>query len=155
MDVIEVGNSGKLKKKRKSRPGKRDRELLKAVKEEAPKEANPEFEKTEQWQFEVDYNDHFETPKLAYEHVLPWLQMQANCLGKSLDELIVYDPYFCQGKMVNFLKSLGIMQVINKNVDFYYIKLTKHGRSGAAREPSMRFVETGRPSRTKVLAFTI
>ena len=127
MGVTGVDHIDKKKKKRKSRPGKRDRDLLKAAKKEGEKDSPEAVESGngnkeiafERWQFEVDYNDHFETPKVAYEHVLPWLEMQATCLGKSLEQLVVYDPYFCQGKMVEFLKSLGVMRVINKNVDFY------------------------------------
>ena len=39
--------------------------------------------------------------------------------GKSLNDLIVYDPYYCQGSTVKFLKTLGIQLVINRNTDFY------------------------------------
>ena len=127
-----MDNTGdeKKKKKRKSRPGKRDRALLKAQKTavaDGPKilthdedqETNEECAPSSEWEFEVDYNDHFETPTIAYEHILPWLKMQAACLGKSLSELVVFDPYFCKGVMVEILKSLGVMKVINENVDFY------------------------------------
>ena len=39
--------------------------------------------------------------------------------GKPLSDLIVYDPYYCQGSMVGYLNSIGVQQVINRNSDFY------------------------------------
>ena len=60
------------------------------------------------WNFAVDYNDHFETPLVAYQDILPVLQNIAGRKGKSLHDLVVYDPYYCKGEMVKHLKSLGI-----------------------------------------------
>lgn len=34
-------------------------------------------------------------------------------------QLVVYDPYYCAGQMLSFLRDLGVLQVINKNRDFY------------------------------------
>ena len=56
------------------------------------------------WAFEVDYNDHFETPKKAYEDLLPFLSAiskQCTAAPKNLKELIVYDPYYCKGTVVS------------------------------------------------------
>jgi hypothetical protein len=33
--------------------------------------------------------------------------------------LVVYDPFYCAGQMVNYLHELGVMNVINRNRDFY------------------------------------
>ena len=74
---------------------------------------------TSDWAFKVDYNDHFETPRRAYEDLLPVLESLACALGKQRDELVIYDPYYCKGKMVSLLHSLGYTTVINKNIDFY------------------------------------
>lgn len=71
------------------------------------------------WKFAVDYNDHFETPQIAYEDLQPILQCIANALNKPIEDLIIYDPYFCQGGMIQMLKSLGFRNVINENRDFY------------------------------------
>lgn len=71
------------------------------------------------WAFPVDYNDHFETPLIAYEDVLIYLKSIAIKLSKSLDQLIVYDPYYCKGKMIQLLHSIGIKNIINRNRDFY------------------------------------
>ena len=60
------------------------------------------------WNFTVDYNDHFETPLVAYQDILPVLQSIADSKDKLLRDLVVYDPYYCKGQMVKHLQSLGI-----------------------------------------------
>ena len=71
------------------------------------------------WNFVVDYNDHFETPLVAYQDITPLLQRLAVALGKDPHELIIYDPYYCKGGMVGLLEQVGFPRVINKNRDFY------------------------------------
>ena len=71
------------------------------------------------WNFSVEYNDHFETPNEAYTDLMPVLTSVAEELGKSLEELIIYDPYYCDGRVVRILKQLGFRNVINANQDFY------------------------------------
>eukprot|EP00602_Paraphysomonas_sp_CaronLab_P001041 CAMPEP_0185033378 /NCGR_PEP_ID=MMETSP1103-20130426/22248_1 /TAXON_ID=36769 /ORGANISM="Paraphysomonas bandaiensis, Strain Caron Lab Isolate" /LENGTH=306 /DNA_ID=CAMNT_0027569617 /DNA_START=23 /DNA_END=943 /DNA_ORIENTATION=+ len=71
------------------------------------------------WDFEVDYNDHFETPLQAYVDLLPALAEAAKDIDKPLHELIIYDPYYCDGKMMEMLTDMGFRNVVNKNRDFY------------------------------------
>ena len=71
------------------------------------------------WNFVVDYNDHFETPKVAYSDITPLLNTVATALHKSASDLTIYDPYWCEGSMVEHLKDLGFPNVINRNRDFY------------------------------------
>ena len=71
------------------------------------------------WNFKVEYHDHFETPLIAYKDISVILSMFAARIGKSLEDLILYDPYFCKGRMIQHLNSLGYMTVINRNRDFY------------------------------------
>jgi hypothetical protein len=71
------------------------------------------------WNFEVEYNDHFETPQQAYVDLVHVLKQAAQDLGKPFEELIVYDPYYCEGRMVSLFLQLGIRRVINQNQDFY------------------------------------
>ena len=63
------------------------------------------------WKFDVDYNDHFETPLIAYNDIKPMLLALAESLGKKPDELVIYDPYYCQGGMVMMLKGMGFPKV--------------------------------------------
>ena len=63
------------------------------------------------WNFDVDYNDHFETPLIAYNDIKPMLLALAESLGKKPDELVIYDPYYCQGGMVMMLKAMGFPKV--------------------------------------------
>jgi len=71
------------------------------------------------WKFEVDYNDHFETPLVAYIDIDLILVAIAKSLGKTKNNLIIYDPYYCHGQMIKHLTSLGYVHIINNNTDFY------------------------------------
>jgi len=87
--------------------------------------------------YEVDYNDHFETPLVAYQDILPLLDAVApptqhrlqhkNILNDINDtnpntirsRHILYDPYFCNGRTTYLLRSLGFDQVVHEKRDFY------------------------------------
>lgn len=87
---------------------------------EAPAAAQKEAEQEEQGHaFACDEDDHAETPLDAYEDVVPFLSQVAKMLGKRNDELIVYDPYFCNGAVKLHLGQLGFPRVINENRDCY------------------------------------
>lgn len=75
--------------------------------------------------FESDYNDHFETPVDAYRDILPALQCLSTSLHVPLRDLSLFDPYYCQGSMVERLRQLGLNNVINRNRDFYKDVRTK------------------------------
>ena len=69
------------------------------------------------YDYETDYNDHFETPRIAYEDILPLLD--------GLDEKArrkdhaLYDPYYCNGRAAVLLSKLGFHKVIHRKRDFY------------------------------------
>lgn len=71
--------------------------------------------------FETDYNDHFETPREAYEHIVPLLDGIAQTLygSNSRDKLTIYDPFYCNGAVVTHLNALGFTKVVHENRDFY------------------------------------
>ena len=71
------------------------------------------------WNFDVDYNDHFETPFIDYNDIKCILVELASILNKPIQDLIIYDPYWCQGNMIKHLQSLGFHNIINSNRDFY------------------------------------
>ena len=91
---------------------KKPRSTMSADVHSKPKPSSPSSSSSSScsrcWNFAVDYNDHFETPLVAYQDILPVLQNIAGRKGKSLHDLVVYDPYYCKGEMVKHLKSLGI-----------------------------------------------
>ena len=99
-----------------------------------------------QWEFATNYNDHFETPLDAYAHIQPLLAAVASrryppggrkrrrgdagdagassgqaSVAAALEQLVVYDPYYCKGKVRDDLGALGLSRdrVINENRDFY------------------------------------
>jgi len=90
------------------------------------------------WNFETDYNDHFETPLVAYIDIYNTIIEIAQILKKPLNELVIYDPYYCKGstgKLLNQIfqyyhntndtnttdikKEDMYLHVINENRDFY------------------------------------
>lgn len=71
------------------------------------------------WNFDVDYNDHFETPRVAYEDIVPLLNSICKATGQTSKELLIYDPYWCKGTMIEILSGLGFPGAINQNRDFY------------------------------------
>ena len=66
--------------------------------------------------YKVDYNDHFETPEIAYLDICPLLDSVS---GKSRECHCIYDPYFCNGRTKTLLNELGFSNVIHECRDFY------------------------------------
>ena len=69
--------------------------------------------------YEVNDDDHCETPAEAYAHLKPMLIVLARVLCKTRATLRIYDPYFCEGSVVERLQTLGFTDVYNKKEDFY------------------------------------
>jgi hypothetical protein len=67
--------------------------------------------------YKVDYNDHFETPEIAYRDILPLLDFVS---GKSRELHRIYDPYFCNGRTKKLLQDLGFPNVVHECRDFYH-----------------------------------
>jgi hypothetical protein len=63
----------------------------------------------------TDYCDHFETPLRAYEDVAEVLSLLAKRLGKTPATLRLWDPYFCEGRTVRHLATLGFTSVHHEN----------------------------------------
>jgi hypothetical protein len=75
--------------------------------------------------YEVDYNDHFETPLKAYNDILPLLDLVAPSrveevnISRSRADHVLYDPYYCNGRTKTLLHQLGFLSAINEERDFY------------------------------------
>lgn len=79
--------------------------------------------------YKVDYNDHFETPRRAYEDVLPLMDLVSPSARESpnskkrrrpsRDGHVLYDPYYCAGRAKDLLNSLGFPSVQHEKRDFY------------------------------------
>ena len=67
--------------------------------------------------YEVDYNDHFETPLVAYQDIAPLLDWLAE--GVPRKEHRIYDPYYCNGQTTTLFRQLGFHGIINRKSDFY------------------------------------
>ena len=84
--------------------------------------------------FASKFNDHFETPLQAYKDLAPLLRH----LNPNSNTQIIYDPFYCQGSMVQHMNTIGFSNVINQNVDFWNVLKEK-------RLPSFDVVVTNPP----------
>jgi len=65
--------------------------------------------------YNVDYNDHFETPLQAYKDLQPLIDFVTN----SNSSPVLYDPYYCHGQTKKLLHTLGYENVVHEKRDFY------------------------------------
>jgi hypothetical protein len=99
------------------------------------------------WEFETHPTDHAETPIEAYEDIAPVLDFVSHTLNCTRSTIKIWDPFFCQGSMVERLGSLGFTSVINKNEDAYQV-------FSESREPPHNVLLTNPPFRF-LLSFLI
>ena len=81
--------------------------------------------------YQVDYNDHFETPLQAYRDIQPlidWMTTTAaattttttnTATNNNNNEPVLYDPYYCDGQTKVLLHELGYEHVVHEKRDFY------------------------------------
>lgn len=71
--------------------------------------------------FDTVEDDHCETSSTAFAHIVPFLVLLAKKLKKQPNELVIYDPYYCAGSIVQHLNRLGFPRVHNVPEDFYEV----------------------------------
>ena len=72
--------------------------------------------------YKVDYNDHFETPEVAYRDILPLLDAVDNGSNKQNPNRarhVIYDPYYCNGRTKRIIQSFGFANMKHEKRDFY------------------------------------
>jgi len=80
--------------------------------------------------YAVDYNDHFETPIVAYRDICPLLDAvqpqppsasasKADSQETMRSRHTIYDPYYCNGRTKRLLGTLGFTKVQHEKRDFY------------------------------------
>jgi hypothetical protein len=83
--------------------------------------SNCNSKKRQRWkgsfEYQVDYNDHFETPLVAYQDILLLLD-GLNPRRKRQDH-VLYDPYYCNGRTATLFQQLGFKKVVHAKRDFY------------------------------------
>ena len=112
--------------------------------------------------FAAEPADHCETPFAAYRDIEPFLYFVARSLKKDKSSLAIYDPYYCEGSVVDHLRALGFGNVYNRHEDFY--RAVDEGRvpehdvlvsnppfSGDHMERAVRFAEHGNRGRPWLL----
>jgi hypothetical protein len=63
-------------------------------------------------------------PAVAYADIVPVLSSIAAALGKSHSDMVIFDPFYCQGSVRRHLAALGFPNVINvKQVSGYAYSL--------------------------------
>lgn len=81
-----------------------------------PKRASVEYS------YDVNSDDHCESPVEAYEDICFILERLALEKNKTKETLLIYDPFYCEGNVIKRLGSLGFRNVYNRNEDFYFVK---------------------------------
>lgn len=69
--------------------------------------------------YTVNDDDHCETPVEAYSDVSSFLEKFALSIGKTKENLQIYDPYHCEGSVISRFASIGFQNVYNEKEDFY------------------------------------
>jgi len=73
----------------------------------------------EAFPFQVDEDDHCESPFIAYQDLDPILSKLDEIYKKPKGHLQIYDPYYCNGSVMEHLNQLGYSNVYNKKEDCY------------------------------------
>jgi hypothetical protein len=71
--------------------------------------------------FGTDPDDHCESPLEAYQDIVPFLKKAQQDIAPSSQQLSIYDPYYCNGRVVKQLESLGFPNVYNRKEDCYQV----------------------------------
>lgn len=107
--------------------------------------------------YKVTDDDHCETPAQAYVDISSILISFALLIGKTAETLMVYDPYFCEGSVIERMGSIGFKTVHNVKEDFYLahaenrlpqydVLVTNPPYSGTNMERLLRIcVDSGKP----------
>lgn len=70
--------------------------------------------------FRANFNDHFETDLTAVKDITPCLSEFRTLIRPNCPEAFsLYDPYYCNGSVVQKWNNLGFLKVIHDNRDFY------------------------------------
>jgi len=69
--------------------------------------------------YDVEPDDHCETPPNSYEDIAPLLQKLKSINSNS--DITIYDPYYCDGSVISNLSNLGFPNVYNKKEDCYKV----------------------------------
>lgn len=100
--------------------------------------------------FSVDADDHCESPEEAYRDILPLLlrlgpqrsnKSKSNSTLDGNTQLRIYDPYYCNGAVVQNFTNLGLPHVYNKKENCYEIWRTEN----KVRYPSFDVLITNPP----------
>ena len=67
--------------------------------------------------FPTEPDDHCESPKEAYAHIVPLLRI----LDPKDQSPTIYDPYFCDGAVKRNFEELGFPNVYNRKEDCYKV----------------------------------
>lgn len=110
-----AGNAKRGSKRKRGGPGAE-------AEAKADPDAVPKPPKDAEYPYEVDFEDHCESPGEAYADVAGLLEALAADLGKTRAELRIYDPYFCNGAVKAHLARLGFPLVHNRKEDFYAVQ---------------------------------
>jgi hypothetical protein len=88
---------------------------------EATAIVNVETDDVGSFPFATDPDDHCESPLEAYRDILPLLQHLVSLKKDAPSSFRIYDPYYCNGAVVQNLATLGFPNVYNRKEDCYQV----------------------------------
>lgn len=100
--------------------------------------------------FSTDEHDDFEASAEAIKHIEPILYRLALGLGKSKEDLVIYDPFYCRGGIRTTYDALKFKNFIHAKRDFYHdidqglipdydVLVTNPAYSGTHKERCLNF----------------
>lgn len=98
---------------------KLDQDAIKQMKKLEGEEADSN-ESGPSFPYPTNPDDHCETPLESYQDIAPILDELSKAKGGK-SKLRIYDPYYCNGSVVNHLESLGYEDVYNCKEDCYSV----------------------------------
>ena len=69
---------------------------------------------------------------------MPVLSSIATALGKSHSDIVIFDPFYCQGSVRRNLAALGFTNVINEKQVPHCLQLAKSNSFGSSSSPCIR-----------------
>jgi len=113
----------KEKRKSKNQSGSNQPNKKKKTQSQTKDQSKSTIEESlNNYPFEIDPQDHCETPEVAHDHISNFLTYLAQeVLKKDKSELRIYDPYYCEGRVITSLSKLGFTNVYNRCEDFYSV----------------------------------
>jgi hypothetical protein len=121
LNTVDFTNNEKSKKNKKRKKNKAPKTFTDSndVANDLDDDDEGQHDEKNDYPYPVVADDHCESPLEAYQDIKPLLDIFTKSLSKEPAQLSIYDPYFCEGSVVQRLSAVGFPNVYNRKEDFY------------------------------------